>query len=193
CFAVHAAARSSRFPYTTLFRSLFRNGRELGKQSFNTCRGWKGYIQFHILSFALHFHNRANTPFFMHCFVAGIPSCIFCTCRYLFSCCLFIRCLFFHGVCRGTNHAFFRFFNSISSPSPFTFTTVPTPHFLCTALSPAFHAAFSAPVVIFLAAAFLIGACFFTGVVGEPNMPSFVCSNPSSNSSGISSIKRLIG
>src|SRR5699024_12264061 len=35
---------------------------------------------------------RANTPFFMHCFVAGIPCCIFCTCRYLFSCCLFNRC-----------------------------------------------------------------------------------------------------
>src|SRR5699024_6501963 len=68
--------------------------------------------------------------------------------------------------------------NSISSPSPFTFTTVPTPHFLCTALSPAFHPAFSAPVVIFLAAAFLLGVCFFTGFVGEPTMPFFVFSIP---------------
>src|SRR5699024_12780266 len=61
--------------------------------------------------------------------------------------------------------------NSISSPSPFTFTTVPTPPFLCTALSPAFHAAFSAPVAIFFAADFLIGACFFTEVVGYRKKP----------------------
>src|SRR5699024_7608253 len=66
-----------------------------------------------------------------------------------------------------------------------------THHFLCTALSPAFHSAFSAPVVFFLAAAFLLGGCFFTGVVGEPNMPSFVCSQPTSNSSAISDRMRL--
>src|SRR5699024_12315618 len=55
--------------------------------------------------------------------------------------------------------------NSISSPSPFTFTTVPTPHFLCTALSPAFHTAFSAPDVIFLSIAIFLSSFFFSVVI----------------------------
>src|SRR5690625_4207717 len=37
--------------------------------------------------------------------------------------------------------------SSIASPSPCTFTTVPTPHFLWSALSPGIHASLSAPDV----------------------------------------------
>src|SRR5699024_1555535 len=43
---------------------------------------------------------------------------------------------------------------SISSPSPVTFTIVPIPHLLCFALSPTFHVAFSAPVVVIFSAFF---------------------------------------
>src|SRR5699024_11256204 len=89
---------------------------------------------------------------------------------------------------------------SLSPLSHVSFTIVPIPHLLCFALSPTFHVACSAPVVVIFSAFFRGGTdCderfglerLFFNICAKTG--SFSSCIPSNNSAGISEINRLIG